>query len=80
MGWLLRRQRQRGRQPSPTFLLRTAGGCVCAQLSRDAPPLLPDGYKVGEKVLHIEGVGVLFVLRPEPSMIFRAFSRPVLPL
>ena len=53
---------------------------MCAQLSRDAPPLLPDGYKVGEKVLHIEGVGVLFVLRPEPSMIFRAFSRPVLPL
>ena len=27
-GWLLRWQRQRGRRPSPTCLLLTAGGCV----------------------------------------------------
>ena len=33
-----------------TSLLRTAGGCVRMQVSRDAPPPLPGGYKVGEKV------------------------------
>ena len=38
-----------GRRPSPT-LLTPHGWWLRAQVSRDAPPPLPGGYKVGEKV------------------------------
>ena len=27
---------------------------LCAQVSRDAPPPLPDGYKAGDKVLEVD--------------------------
>ena len=35
-----------------TLLLLTAGGCVCAQVSRDAPQPLPGDYTVGDKVFY----------------------------
>ena len=41
-------ERAAAEPPLPRSLLLTAGGC--AQLSRDAPPPLPGGYKVGEKL------------------------------
>jgi hypothetical protein len=53
-GWLLRWQRQResgGRALTPP-LLTPYGWWPRAQVSRDAPPPLPGGYKVGEKVFY----------------------------
>ena len=41
--------REGGGRALPSLLL-TAGGCACAQVSRGAPPPLPGGYTVGEKV------------------------------
>ena len=32
-------------------LVDSAVRLLCAQVSRDAPPPLPDGYKAGDKVL-----------------------------
>ena len=47
--WLLRPQHQSGPAMKAHPLL--AGGC--AQVSRDAPPPLLGGYKIGEKVFYI---------------------------